>query len=138
MFYLNSDGGARGNPGPAAVGIVIRNLQEEVVASKGAYIGEATNNVAEYAALIKGLEVLLDMKAEEVVCRLDSELVVKQLKGEYRVKDATLQKYFAKVVALRQKFGKVEFKHVPRTQNKQADKIVNEILDARENEQHQK
>lgn len=123
-----SDGGARGNPGPAAIGVVIRHGAEKVK-EYGRYLGETTNNQAEYKALISALEHASEFGAEEVECMLDSELVVKQLRHEYRVKDPDLAPLFLKVYNLTQSFKKVSFHHIPRVKNKEADRMVNEALD---------
>jgi len=132
-IIIHTDGGARGNPGPAAIGVVI-NVGEKIIKEYGRAIGKATNNVAEYSAVISALEVLaknLGEKAKlaEVLIKADSELIVKQLKGEYRVKDPDLQKLYIKVYNLRQKFGKIDYTHIPSEQNKRADQLVNEALD---------
>lgn len=124
---LFTDGGARGNPGPAAIGGVLTIKDKNFTFSE--YIGETTNNQAEYRALLKGLELALEHKVEELACFLDSELVVKQINKEYRVKDSELAKLFVKIWNLAQKFKKITFSHVPREMNKQADKLVNEALD---------
>lgn len=126
---LHTDGGARGNPGPAGIGAVLEIGGEKFFYKK--YIGEATNNQAEYQALILGLEKAKDAEVEEVECLLDSELVVKQLNREYRVKDKDLAVLFVKVWNLAQGFKQVTFKHVFREQNKEADKLVNEAIDAK-------
>jgi ribonuclease HI len=126
-----TDGGSRNNPGPAACGIVIQDEKGEIVHTFGKYIGTATNNQAEYGALILALEKareLLQGKGE-VTCHLDSELVVKQLKREYKVKDEKMKELFTKVCQLCLDFDKVEFIHVRREKNKLADKLVNEELD---------
>jgi ribonuclease HI len=134
MITINTDGGARGNPGPAAIGVVIRDGKGKVAKEYGKTIGDATNNIAEYSAVVSALETLVKMvgakaKQAEVLIEADSELVVKQLKGEYKVKDPNLQKEFIKVYNLRQKFSKVDFKHIPREKNKRADELVNQALD---------
>ncbi|NMB48276.1 ribonuclease HI family protein [Candidatus Kuenenbacteria bacterium] len=127
-----TDGGARGNPGPAGVGLVIFDESgEKLLATHKKYIGEATNNVAEYSAVILAMEEAKKMGAEELGFVLDSELVVKQLNGEYKVKNEDLGKLFIKIYNLRQQFRKVTFRHVPREQNKLADKLVNEAIDSR-------
>lgn len=123
-----TDGGARGNPGPAGIGVVIKH-GNEVVKKYGRYLGETTNNQAEYRALISALEHAAELGAEEVECMLDSELVVKQIKHEYRVKDPDLAPLFLKVYNLSQGFKKVTFHHIPRERNKEADAMVNEALD---------
>ncbi len=130
---IYTDGGARGNPGPAAIGVVISNGLK-IIKEYGKAIGEATNNVAEYSAVVSALEILAKSLGEkskftEVLIKADSELIVKQLKGEYKVKDPDLQKLYIKVYNLRQKFGKIDYTHIPREQNKRADQLVNEALD---------
>lgn len=124
---LYTDGGARGNPGPAGIGAVLTIGEEQYLFKK--YIGETTNNQAEYQALILGLEEALKRGVKEINCFLDSELVVKQLKREYKVKDKDLATQFVRVWNLMQQVGKVGFTHVPRAENKIADRLVNEVLD---------
>ncbi len=128
---LFTDGGARGNPGPAAIGGVIKNEKDETISVFSRYIGETTNNQAEYQALVFGLSEAAKIKASEVECFLDSELVVKQLNREYRVKDKDLGSLFVKVWNLMQGFKKITFTHIRREKNKEADKLVNEALDRR-------
>lgn len=128
-IIMYSDGGSRGNPGPAAIGAVLYNEKKEVVAEISRYIGETTNNQAEYQALLAGLRSAEDMGATEVACFLDSELVVKQLNGEYKVKDKELAVHFLKIWNIKAGFKKVEFKHVRREKNKVADALVNKALD---------
>ncbi|MDD5043184.1 MAG: ribonuclease HI family protein [Patescibacteria group bacterium] len=123
-----TDGGARGNPGPAGIGAVIKDLKK-VLWSAGKYIGETTNNQAEYKALIFGLEKAKELKAVEVECFLDSELVAKQMNREYKVKDKDLAPLFVKVWNLTMGFKKVTFKHIYREDNKDADFLVNEAID---------
>lgn len=126
-----TDGGSRNNPGPAACGIVIQNEKEEIIFTASKYLGTATNNQAEYGALIAALEKANELigGGGEVMCHLDSELVVKQLKREYKVKDDKMKNLFAQVCKLCLNFDKVEFIHVRREKNKLADKLVNEELD---------
>ncbi|MCX6744751.1 MAG: ribonuclease HI family protein [Candidatus Parcubacteria bacterium] len=131
ILKLFTDGGARGNPGPAAIGIVIKDEKDKILKKHAEYIGETTNNQAEYKALIKGLELAKDFKPAEVHCFLDSELVVKQLRQEYRVKDPGLQPLFIKAWNLSISLKKVKFSHIPRTQNEEADEILNQELDRR-------
>jgi ribonuclease HI len=126
-----TDGGARGNPGPSAIGIVIKDEHNKVLKKHAEYIGETTNNQAEYKALIKALELVKELKPVEVHCYLDSELVVKQMRQEYRVKDAGLQPLFIKAWNLTISLGKVKFSHIPRAQNEEADEILNQELDRR-------
>lgn len=127
-FIIHTDGGARGNPGPAGIGAILKfNGQTETISH---YIGEATNNVAEYSAVIAALEKAVELDAEEVDLYLDSELVQQQLMGNYRVKNVELGKLFVKVYNLQQKIKKIKYIHIPREENKQADRLVNEALDA--------
>lgn len=125
-----TDGGARGNPGPAGAGAVLYDEdQKEILAEVSEYLGEQTNNVAEYSALLLALQKAKELGAETVHCRLDSELIVKQMSGVYRVKNVVLQKYFVKIWNLRQSFVKVTFEHVRREKNKVADKLANDAMD---------
>ncbi|MEK7167857.1 MAG: ribonuclease HI family protein [Patescibacteria group bacterium] len=124
---LFTDGGARGNPGPAGIGAVLK-IGDKIHRHKR-YLGVSTNNQAEYQALIMGLEQAKQEGVEELECFLDSELVVKQLNREYKVKDQDLALLFVKVWNLMSGFKKVTFKHVFREQNKEADLLVNEIID---------
>lgn len=126
---INTDGGARGNPGPAASGIVIKDGAGKIIESFGEYLGEQTNNFAEYMALIAGLKKAKELGADEVDCILDSELVVKQMQREYKVKEPTLQKKFIEAYNAAMQFKKVSFRHTLRENNKEADAIVNRILD---------
>lgn len=125
-----TDGGARGNPGPAGIGVVIKS-GDKIILKEGKYIGEATNNQAEYQALILGLEQAKKLGAEEAECFLDSELVTKQMNREYRVKDKDLAPLFVKVWNLSLGFKKITFKHIYREDNKEADRLVNEAIDKR-------
>lgn len=133
-FTIHTDGGARGNPGPAGIGVVIEGLAETKKYSE--YIGEATNNEAEYQAVIFALKKLKQLigkekaKSEaEVEIHLDSELLVSQLNGEYKIKEKRLQELFLDVWNLKQDFKKVLFKHISREDNRGADKLVNQALD---------
>jgi ribonuclease HI len=126
---IHSDGGARGNPGPAATGIIIKNEAGEIVAAFGEYLGEQTNNFAEYAALIGGLKKSKELGATEVECVLDSELVVKQMQRIYKVKEPTLQKMFIQAWNAASVFKKISYRHTMREGNKEADAILNKILD---------
>ncbi len=127
---LFADGGARGNPGPAASGAVLVAPDGSVIAEIGHFLGTTTNNVAEWNALCIGLEAALERGIADLTVRLDSELVVKQLSGEYRVKQAHLKPLFARAVALLRRFPEVDVAHVPRAKNKLADRLVNRVLDA--------
>jgi len=131
MIYINSDGGARGNPGPAAIGIVIRDEEKILEKYSEKLKGRYTNNVAEYLGLIKALEIALKYTHQEITCCLDSELVVKQLLGEYRVKDKRLLDLFIKVQKIQDSFDKIIYKHVQRKDpyQKTADYLLNKELD---------
>lgn len=124
-----TDGGARGNPGPAGIGAVILSEEGKVVAEVSEYIGEATNNQAEYKALIAALTKAKKLGALELEVFLDSELVVKQLNREYRVKDKDLAPLFVSVYNISLGFKKIVFKHIRREKNELADKLVNQALD---------
>jgi ribonuclease HI len=129
---LSTDGGARGNPGPAAYGYVLEAEDGTVLAARGERIGVATNNVAEYSALIAGLEKALELDIDELDVISDSELLVKQMTGEYRIKNETLQDLAHDARRLARKVGKVTYKAVRREHNELADQLVNEALDAPE------
>ncbi|MBN1325485.1 ribonuclease HI family protein [Candidatus Falkowbacteria bacterium] len=124
-----TDGGARGNPGPAAIGVVIKDESDKILKEHAEYIGTATNNQAEYKALLQGLELAKKFKPSEINCYLDSELVVKQMKQEYRVKDKDLQPLFIKVWNLSLSYKKVNFHHISREFNHEADALLNQKLD---------
>jgi len=126
---LFTDGGARGNPGPAGVGAVITDMDGKVIATKKKFLGVATNNQAEYQALLLGLETAKKIGAREVACYLDSELTVKQMRREYKVKNPELAKLFVKVWNLLPDFEKVTFHHVMREKNVLADQLANEAMD---------
>lgn len=125
---LYTDGGARGNPGPAGIGYVLTITGKPVI-KKGEFIGKTTNNQAEYTALEKGLLRAQQEGVRELKCFLDSELVVKQLNGQYRVRDADLKPRYAQVSEIADSFTKISFAHVRREKNKQADMLVNRVLD---------
>lgn len=126
---IHTDGGSRGNPGPAATGIVIKNETGETLAAYGEYLGIQTNNFAEYSALLSALHKAQELGATEVVCILDSELVVKQMNREYKVREPQLQSLFVKIYNITQTFKKITFKHTMRSGNKEADAQVNKVLD---------
>jgi ribonuclease HI len=129
-LITHTDGGARGNPGPAAIGVVIKTAKGDKVAAWGKTIGSTTNNQAEYKALEAALEKAKELGATKVDCYLDSLLVVQQVKGEWKVKEASLKPNVERVKMLASQFEKVTFNHVPREQNAEADALVNEALDA--------
>jgi len=128
-IIVHTDGGSRGNPGPAAIGVVIGSKEY------GEYLGTKTNNQAEYAAVVFGLKKLKQMlgkkktKETEVDFRVDSELIVKQLNGEYKILEPELQPLFLEIWNSRLDFKKVNFEHVPREENRTADALVNKVLD---------
>ncbi len=126
-----TDGGARGNPGPAAIGVLICDSNGEILMEHSATIGEATNNVAEYKALIEGMKKAKELNATDLDCFLDSELVVKQLRGEYRLKHFNMQKLYDEVQQVRRSFASVSYTHVPREESnmRRADQLVNYALD---------
>ena len=123
-----TDGGARGNPGPAAAGVVLKD-GDEVVWQEGTYLGKMTNNQAEYRALLLGLEQARKKGATEVVIKMDSQLVVEQVAGRYKIKDTGLQERWAEVQQLLTSFDRWQISYIPRSQNSQADKLVNQALD---------
>lgn len=127
-LIINTDGGSRGNPGPAGIGVVFSDEKGQILARYKEYIGEGTNNIAEYRALILALTKAKDFETDEIECRLDSELVVKQLTGHYKVKDDKMKDLYAQVQELAF-FKPIKFIHVRREQNKEADALVNEALD---------
>lgn len=126
---IHADGGARGNPGPAGIGAVITDEKGKVVKEVSEYIGAATNNQAEYQALIRGLEAAKKLGAIEVSVMMDSELIIKQLKQEYRVRDKDLASLFVKAWNLLHGFRKYTVRHVRRDKNKRADELVNQAID---------
>ncbi|HOK35247.1 MAG TPA: ribonuclease HI family protein [Candidatus Pacearchaeota archaeon] len=138
-FIVHTDGGARGNPGPAAIGVVIQlltnNLQLTTEKQYSEYIGKATNNEAEYMAIIFALKKLKQLfgknkiKNLEVEIYLDSQLIARQLQGKYKILEKNLQPLFLKVWNLKTEFKNVNFNYVPREKNREADKLVNEALD---------
>jgi probable phosphoglycerate mutase len=127
---LSTDGGARGNPGPAAYGYVLETEDGTVLAAHGEAIGTATNNVAEYRALIAGLEQAVDAGVDELEVVSDSELLVKQMRGEYKVKNAALRELNEEASDLARRLGRVGYTAVRREHNELADRLVNEALDA--------
>lgn len=124
-----TDGGARGNPGPAAIGVVLLDEKGQVVAEVSKYIGQATNNVAEYLAVVYALQEALYRKASRVVINTDSQLVAKQIMGKYKVKDQNLLKFRDLILNLFRGFDKVEVREIPREENDKADGLVNRAID---------
>lgn len=137
-YVVFTDGGARGNPGPAAIGVVIKDEDGRIIKSYGESIGKGTNNEAEYGAVISALQKLKallgkkKLKRVSVEMNMDSELVMRQLKGEYKIEEERFFPLFIKVWNLKMDFGKVIFRHIPREQNKEADKLVNAALDVKQ------
>lgn len=127
---VNTDGGSRGNPGPAAIGGVIVDESGQELATVSERLGVTTNNVAEYTAVIRTLEVALEIGATEVLMRADSELLIRQLEGRYKVRAEHLKPLLARIRGLLSRFDRVELEHVRRERNTRADELVNEALDA--------
>jgi ribonuclease HI len=127
---LSTDGGARGNPGPAAYGYVLETEDGTVLAAHGEAIGQATNNVAEYRALLAGLEKALELGVDDLEVVSDSELVVKQMRGEYKVKNEALRELALEAARLGRQLRSVSYTAVRREHNELADRLVNEALDA--------
>ena len=130
MIYTNSDGGSRGNPGPAAIGVIVRK-DEEILTKHTERIDNCTNNVAEYKALIKALEIASKYTTQELTCVLDSELLVKQLLGEYQIKSPHLIPLFRRVQKLQENFKTIKYVHVSRWDKFQmvVDDLLNDELD---------
>jgi len=129
---LSTDGGARGNPGPAAFGYVLETDDGTVLAAHGEKIGVATNNVAEYRALVEGLRKAGELQVDEVEVVSDSELLVRQMSGDYKVKNEALRRLYEEAIELADRFEKVTYTVVRREHNELADRLVNEALDAGE------
>jgi ribonuclease H / adenosylcobalamin/alpha-ribazole phosphatase len=127
---LWTDGGARGNPGPAAFAYVLEAEDGTELAAHGEKIGVATNNVAEYRALVAGLEKAAELGVDQLEVVSDSELMVKQMRGEYRVKNPALRSLFEQASDLERRLPRVQYRHVRRAHNELADRLVNEALDA--------
>ncbi len=131
-IIVYTDGGARGNPGPAGIGVSIQDANGTEIGHISKYIGETTNNQAEYEALYQALVKVKEMglSGNAVEVRMDSELVVRQLEGVYKVKDPGLKEQFARVAGVRVEYADLKFTHVRREQNSRADQLVNEAIDA--------
>ncbi|MEW6661560.1 MAG: ribonuclease HI family protein [Bacillota bacterium] len=129
-LVIYTDGASRGNPGDAGIGVLIMDIEGQVLLEIAEYLGQATNNIAEYTALIRGLEEGLRIGGTEVLVYCDSELMVKQLNGLYRVKNEGLIPLFRQVFQLRQKYRKFTIVHVPREKNKRADQLANLGIDS--------
>lgn len=130
-YVLNADGGSRGNPGPAAAGFVLATADGEVVCRGGRFLGVTTNNVAEYEALLWGLRTAVARGATSLTVKMDSELVVKQLNGIYRVKHPNMKPLYEQAVKLLRRIPDVRVTHVRREHNKLADELANEAMDCR-------
>ncbi|MFH1178505.1 MAG: ribonuclease HI family protein [bacterium] len=134
-FFIHADGGARGNPGPSGAGAMIRDELGNSVASVSKFLGVRTNNFAEYEAVILAFETLKKLvpamkRAEtDVVVKMDSELVVKQMRGEYKIKNKILKEQYARLASLAATFKSISFIHVPREENSDADSLANEAMD---------
>ena len=128
---LSTDGGARGNPGPAAYGYVLEAEDGHVLAAHGEAIGHATNNVAEYSGLVAGMAKAAELGVRELEVVSDSELLVKQMRGEYKVKNDALRLLWEEANDLERRFARVRYTAVRRAHNELADRLVNEALDAR-------
>jgi ribonuclease HI len=122
------DGGSRGNPGPSGIGVVILGADGKRLKDLSKYIGEATNNIAEYNALLYGLEEALILRADDIIVNVDSELVAKQLTGDYRVKDPNIRPLYDRAVNMLKSFNNFEVRHIERGMNKEADKLVNKAI----------
>ena len=129
LIYI--DGAARGNPGEAGIGIIIKDGQGNQIRKLYKYIGSSTNNIAEYTALIYGLQEVLILGLKDVIVHSDSELLVKQLNGEYRVKNSNLKPYYEQFLHLRTGFNRLEVKQISRGENKESDKLANCAIDSR-------
>jgi len=128
-LLLHTDGGSRNNPGPAATGFVLKNESGEVLKKGGTFLGVATNNEAEYRALIEGLQAAKEFHPNHLDCFLDSLLAVNQLNGVFKIKEARLRELVFETKSLEQELTSVRYQYVPREENKEADTIVNQILD---------
>ncbi len=128
-LLLYTDGGSRNNPGPAATGFVLKNEDGRVLKKGGSFLGIATNNEAEYRALIEGLQAAKEFNPSHLDCFLDSLLAVNQLNGVFKIKEARLRELVFEVKALEKESESIRYQYVPREENKEADAILNQILD---------
>ncbi|HVP13730.1 MAG TPA: ribonuclease HI family protein [Phycisphaerae bacterium] len=131
-LVVHFDGGSRGNPGPAGAGVVVQDAQGRPVFEAGFFLGRMTNNAAEYSGLLKGLDAAVQARAREVTVFADSELVVRQLNGDYRVKNPRLRDLFDAALVKLRTFERWTIKHIPREQNHRADELANAAMDAGE------
>jgi len=130
-WTLHTDGGSRGNPGPAGSGFVLRDTSGATLCASGHFLGDATNNRAEYDGLVRGLRSARAHGCVRLDVRMDSELIVRQMTGRYRVKNEGLKEPYARATALVREFDNVRFAHIPREENAEADRLANEAMDAR-------
>jgi ribonuclease HI len=128
-LFIHIDGASRGNPGPSSVGVIIRDSKGQTLREHHRYLGEGTNNMAEYSALKDALNLAKELGATSVKVHSDSQLLVRQFNGQYRVKNARLFSYLVEIQSLRSQFASLELVHVPREQNKDADRLANAALD---------
>jgi len=129
LHIIYTDGGARGNPGPAGIGYVIYDQDRKIVVEGKKYIGEATNNQAEYTAVLEAMRAVKKITTGELTFYMDSELVMSQLSQKYKIKNLELRKLFVQIWNESQSFKKVTYHHIPREQNKLADSLVNQAID---------
>ncbi len=126
---IYTDGGARGNPGPAALGVVIYDEEGKIIKKFGKYLGRKTNNEAEYEAVVRALLFARQLRASTIEFHLDSELIVRQLNHIYRVRDKRMLEFVLRIRSLETNFKKVSYRHIPREKNRLADRLVNETID---------
>ncbi|HAH07485.1 MAG TPA: ribonuclease H [Elusimicrobia bacterium] len=136
-LLIHIDGAARGNPGPASLGVVIQDEAGRALREAGRCLGEQTNNTAEYEALLEALRLAAELGGRRLKVRSDSQLLVRQFNGQYRVKNARLAGFLSEAHRLARGFERVELVHVPREENKRADELANEALDAQAAKQTQ-
>ncbi len=126
VIYI--DGAAKGNPGPAGIGALLKDEKGVIISEISKFIGEATNNIAEYSALLEALRESISLGFKYIEIRSDSELLIKQLKGEYKVKSSNLRFLFENAILLLNNFEKIEVNHIPREENKDADRLANKAV----------
>ena len=132
ILHAFTDGASRGNPGESGIGLIVKSEKGETILSEYGYIGLATNNIAEYSALIALLKKIKKVQHTKLIVHSDSELMVRQLNGEYKVKDENIRKYYQRVVKLVDgEASKVEFRHIPRSENSEADRLANKGIESR-------
>ena len=130
-YRVRTDGASRGNPGPSAIGVSVLDASGNEIATASESIGIATNNVAEYRALIRAVEMMVELRAQEVEFLLDSELIVKQMNGDYRVRNPKMQDLHAEATRGLGRISKTTLRHIPREENHRADALANQALDHR-------